>query len=302
MTANHIPEFRIATGETVAVISAAAAAIRSLSWRGRPLVRAFERDTFPPECAGEVLAPWPNRVADGRFRFAGTDYQLELTEPERGNALHGFTSGQLFEPVAGPGTTADRVTLAATLGPRPGWPWPIEVRAEYRVVANGLLARLTATNLASAPAPVALGAHTYLDAQGAPLDECTLCHDFALHQPLDERLIPTGHPVPLAEPGPWQMAGRVLDDSFRRDPGSAKRGRARLIAPDGRGVELDFSARCRWVQVFTSPGRQLAVEPMTAPPNALASGLDLEVLKPHESWGFDFAVSAFENSFPTPVN
>ena len=48
----------------------------------------------------------------------------------------------------------------------------------------------------------------------------------------------------------------------------------------------------KWVQVFVGPpGRRdiLAVEPMTAPPNALATGQDLIVLDPDETvtvaWG-----------------
>ena len=52
----------------------------------------------------------------------------------------------------------------------------------------------------------------------------------------------------------------------------------------------------RWLQVFTGDGlgpeqarRALAVEPMTCPANALASGTDLLVLEPgesfHASWG-----------------
>jgi aldose 1-epimerase len=57
-----------------------------------------------------------------------------------------------------------------------------------------------------------------------------------------------------------------------------------------------MDAACTWLQVFTSdslePERRraaVAIEPMTCPPNAFASGQDLIVLQPRESvtvrWG-----------------
>ena len=39
---------------------------------------------------GQLLAPWPNRVQDGSYEFAGESYQLALDEPERRNAIHGL--------------------------------------------------------------------------------------------------------------------------------------------------------------------------------------------------------------------
>ena len=43
-----------------------------------------------PAYRGALLAPWPNRVVDGRYTFDGEEQQLPLTEPERGHALHGL--------------------------------------------------------------------------------------------------------------------------------------------------------------------------------------------------------------------
>ena len=36
------------------------------------------------------LIPWPNRLAEGRYSFAGSEHQLPLDEPERENAIHGL--------------------------------------------------------------------------------------------------------------------------------------------------------------------------------------------------------------------
>ena len=74
----------------------------------------------------------------------------------------------------------------------------------------------------------------------------------------------------------------------------------RLERPDGHVIELWAGEGYRWLEVFTgdtlSPDRRrrgLGVEPMTAPPNALATGTDLVVLAPGDSldlaWGVRLA-------------
>jgi aldose 1-epimerase len=74
-------------------------------------------------------------------------------------------------------------------------------------------------------------------------------------------------------------------------------GRIRVTLSGGdRSTTLWAGAAFRWLQVFTGDGlgpeqarRALAVEPMTCPANAFASGTDLLVLEPGgafaASWG-----------------
>ena len=64
----------------------------------------------------------------------------------------------------------------------------------------------------------------------------------------------------------------------------------RVTISDGSGVGMRWGAACPWVQVHTAdkPGRPvhrigLAVEPMTCPPDAFNSGVDLDVVEPGES-------------------
>ena len=81
-------------GDFRAVVTELGASLRELTWRDRPLVLGFGEDELPLAYQGTVLAPWPNRIADGRYRFQGTSYQLALTEPDRRNALHGLVLGR----------------------------------------------------------------------------------------------------------------------------------------------------------------------------------------------------------------
>jgi aldose 1-epimerase len=69
-----------------------------------------------------------------------------------------------------------------------------------------------------------------------------------------------------------------------------------LTAPDGTAVELVADHRLRWTQWYVSPAldteagprRALAVEPMSAPPNALRTGESIATVRPrgrvHWTW------------------
>src|ERR1700742_2640871 len=91
----------LAAGRSLrAVITEVAAAIRHLSIDGVELTAGYEDDVLPPFGSGIVLVPWPNRVRDGRWTYHGQTMQLDITEPARGNALHGLlrhTPYQLVE-------------------------------------------------------------------------------------------------------------------------------------------------------------------------------------------------------------
>jgi aldose 1-epimerase len=75
---------------------------------------------------------------------------------------------------------------------------------------------------------------------------------------------------------------------------------ATLTAPDGSRLEIWQDDDWRYLQIFTTPvfpraggpGTAVAIEPMTAPPDALNSGDDLVWLEPGESyegrWGFRY--------------
>src|SRR5439155_521922 len=84
-------QYEIEAGQYRATVTELGAGLRELVFRGQPLIAGYEADQLPPAGAGQLLAPWPNRVDGGRYVFGGTEYQLALTEPARGNAIHGLT-------------------------------------------------------------------------------------------------------------------------------------------------------------------------------------------------------------------
>lgn len=294
-------ETSTSSGEVRATITAVAAGIRSLSINGIDLVPSYAEDRTPPMGAGIVLAPWPNRIRDGRWSHDGVEHQLAITEPARSNAIHGLLRYTEYKPIA---RERDSVTLAATVYPQLGYPFLLGTAVHYELVADGLKVTHFVENLGADAAPVALGSHPYLKIGGVPTADLMLRLDAASHIEVDERLLPTGEvPVDGSE---WdfrdgQRVGDLdLDDAFGEVASEGGQVLHSLTAPDGRSVSIWADDEFEYVQVFTTrefPGEDgdvaIAVEPMTAPAEAFNSGRGLKWLDPGEgwqlSWGIRFA-------------
>ena len=61
-------------GDYEAVISSVGASLRSLTFDGRDLTVPFDADEVRPSYRGATLAPWPNRIVDGLYTFAGVEF------------------------------------------------------------------------------------------------------------------------------------------------------------------------------------------------------------------------------------
>jgi aldose 1-epimerase len=296
-------QYEIAAGAYRAVITELGAGLRELHFGSRPVITRYAPDELPPGAAGQLLVPWPNRVEGGRYRLAGTSYQLDLSEPGLGTAIHGLTRWQPWSVIRSePGEVALRHVL---LG-RSGYPFCLEAEARYQVSDQGLRVSVSARNVGSRPAPYGTGSHPYLTAGTPRVDDCELTLPAARWLPADERGIPSAPPKDVAGTEFDFRAARTvgqarLDLAFtdlaRDDAGRAW---ARL-AGDGTEVALWAGPGYRWLQVFTGDTlgddhrrRALAVEPMTCPPNAFATGTDLIMLEPGDAVTHTWGIQARE--------
>ena len=153
-----------------------------------------------PDGRGQVLAPFPNRVADGRYTFGGRTCQVAMDEPERGNAIHGMVRWLDWAEVS---FTEHDVVLACVLRPQPGYAWELSLQVGYHLSADGLTVASSATNTGTEPAPFGMGFHPYLGV-GAAVDGLELLVPAGTHSPVpadrDERPVPvdvTGGPARL---------------------------------------------------------------------------------------------------------
>jgi aldose 1-epimerase len=284
-------QYEIRAGEISAVVTQVGGGLRALRAADRDLVAGFPADRERPLYRGSVLAPWPNRVGDGRYRWNGRDQQLSLTEPDRRSALHGLVCWSSWEPVDVTGTSAE---LATRIWPQPGYPHLLDLRVRYWVDERGLHWQLDALNVGEAVAPYGCSVHPYLVPGAGRVDDWTLTLPAARYLEVDpDRLLPrdlrdvTGTSFDLRRGG--GLRGLSIDHAFT-DVAAEPDGLARVVArsEDGTGVVLEWDpATLPWVQLHTADRPEpdldrsgLAVEPMTCPPNALQTGAGLIALAP----------------------
>lgn len=296
-------------GSQTAVVVTVGGGVRSYRVDGRDVLDGYAEDAVCDGARGQLLVPWPNRVADGRWEWNGTGRQLALTEPEQHNAIHGLARWAEWRPVE---RTEDTVTLAVRIPPQPGWDWTLDVTATHRLDVTGLTVTTAITNRGAGPAPVAAGAHPYLTVGTPTVDEASLLLPGRTRILTGEQQIPTGiEPVegtPFDFLAPRVIGGLRIDHAFAdlaRD--AAGRATLRLQAPDGRWSELWVDEAFGWIEIFTGdalpdPARRrqgLGVEPMSAPPNGLATGEGMVVLDPGEAWRGSWGVrSSLAASWP----
>ena len=286
-----------ADGGHEAIITRTGAMLSSYRVAGRDAVVPFEPGTVPPAFNGAVLAPWPNRVRDGRYTWDGTTYQVDINDLTRHNALHGLVFAEPWTVVS---QSDDAVSLGLDVPVQPGWPFRLHLVTTYSVGTDGLVIEVIAQNTGEEALPYGVGFHPWLATGGADIDDCTIQVDGDTHIVVDDRLLPVGsEPVegtPYDLRTPTSLAGLDLDDAWEDATFDADgRSWGRFGCPDGRTVAVWMEAPlvcwqvCSGDHVAALTRVGLAVEPMTCVAEAFNTGDHLIVLAPGEThavrWG-----------------
>lgn len=281
-----------------AVITEVGATLRVFDVAGRDVIVPFGEEEMCPAGHGAILAPWPNRLRDGRYTFDGRTHQAPVTEIPRNNALHGLVMWERWSLLD---STTNQVVLGLDTVPVRGYPWQLEMVAAYTLEGTTLTVEIDATNVSETPAPYGIGFHPWLSPGPGSLDDAVLRLDAGSWVTTDERLLPTGT-VPVPEQFDFRtergLGDTDLDDAFvdviRDDDGLAW---VRLTGTDGRTAavwmddSMDTFQVCSGDHIGTVAYRRagLAAEPMSCIADAFNTGERLVRLEPDETasvrWG-----------------
>ncbi len=120
--------FTLEAGAYQAQISSVGATLEALTVNGRDLL-VRNPETGPMLFfRGAIVAPWPNRIGDGTYTWDGEEIRTALTEPERGNALHGLVSFQQFTAAD---VSEEEIVLRTELFPSTGYPFHLLIGVRY---------------------------------------------------------------------------------------------------------------------------------------------------------------------------
>jgi len=289
---------RIAAGDLEAIFVPARGMLgASLRHRGEELLRRVE-DLAAAAAKGSsagipLLHPWANRLAGPVYEAAGRKVTLDLSSPLLhldGNRLpmHGvgwpLLAWEVYE--AKPDRIAARLdwSSAELLAV-----FPFRHRLEMTVTLrpDGLTVETTLVAGSDGPVPVSFGFHPYFGIPGLPRAQWRLTLPAMRKLVSDERGIPSGAEAPFAA-FDAALGAADFDDGF-----VVLEERPRFsLAGAGRRITVEFLAGYRYAQVFAPKDKDyIAIEPMTAATNALASGRGLRLVEPGERFRAVFGVT-----------
>jgi aldose 1-epimerase len=286
----------IKSGAFNAQISAVGASLVSLKNNGFDLI---EPDTKPGLYAGSVLAPWPNRIKDGKYRFNNTVFELPINEVVRNNSLHGLVANSVWEVIS---KTQTSVELGYVLDSPEIYPGKLQLKTRYKFYEDFLEISIDSLNIGNEMAPYGVSIHTYFVAgRKIKNDQLFLqlpCSDFM--QVDLERLLPIGLNTVDSTDFDFRVLKQIsdlfIDHAFKVDPTLPKQ--IRLLNAANMGVKLEFEGSTKWIQIHTADRQggddsrmAIAIEPMSCPPDAFNSGLDLLILAPNQSHTFRLKIS-----------
>ena len=242
-----------------------------------------------------LLHPWANRLAADRYRVNGTAVRLDPGSPlvqrdEHGLPIHGLLNGsprwQRTPAAAGWGISAE-LDFAAHPDLLAAFPFPHRLRLDIALRRRTLTVRTTLTATGEVPVPVAFGFHPYLRLPDVAREHWHVELPAMRHLELDASSIPTGASRPMpAQAG--RLGTRTFDDGYVDVPPGAQfvlaGGRRRIVVRLDEGYPV--------AQVFApAVADVICFEPMTAPPNALASGDRLTFVEPGRRCTATFSIT-----------
>ncbi len=266
----------------------------------------FFTEKLPMRSGFPILFPFPNRIRDGKFTWAGKTYELPIGDPAKKNAIHGFAFNCPWR-VLGHGANASGAWITAEFhGSQDApetlalWPSDYRLRITYRLFDRVLRVEAEVDNPGTQPLPWGIGYHPYFTVApfGGPAAVVTAAA--AKYWELRENL-PTGQVLDVDYARELRhgqfFANLNLDDLYTNiyDLTYDQEDRIGMIAvlqhPSGeKMLTLWVSEGFRELIGFTPPHREaICLEPYTCITDAInlqqqKVEAGLHVLMPGERW------------------
>ena len=213
-----------------------------------------------PKAGCYPLVPFSNRIAEGRFSWAGRSAALPI-HPGEAHALHGGAHRAAWRLVRHDAASATMAYRHAR-GDQ-GWPWSFEVEQDVRLGDGALALTLRITNTGEVEMPCGLGFHPYFPSRFAHRIRFAARTVWA---PDADFLGTPPRAVPAAED---YATPRPLEDVELTQYYGAWNGQAVLQGADGAAIRLEADAPLRHLVLHRPAGRgYFCVEPVSHVANA----------------------------------
>lgn len=285
-------ENTIVKGDLRLVTAAYGASLRGLAVRGSDgvysdVITGYRGRANKQGGQGDVLIPFPGRIAQGRYEFDGESHLMVMNDHEGPSAIHGFVRGSIWEAAIKDDLV--RYSTAINDSDYQGYPFALEIVVAYRLTGDGLAVETRLTNVGDGDAPVAAGFHPYFTVGSDHIDADTLYVPFSKHLEFGDYFLPTGRVLdvagtPLDFRSPRTIGATPLNVCYL-DPARDGDGkvRIRLTNPSGdRSVAVWLGDNYNYAVIYSGDAlpeehrrRSLAIEAQTCASDAFN----------HPEWG-----------------
>lgn len=243
---------------------------------------------------GSFLFPFPNRVKDGKYYNEGVFHQLPVNFAHENNAIHGLLLNKKFTITQEVCTNTEAILgLEYKSSGEEGFPYPFRISIEFVLSSSkGFGCKTIIRNESQFIMPAAVGWHPYFKL-GA-VDDCQISFPAKTELTVDRQMIPTGARNPEFYFEDFQP---LRDKNFDTCFGLNKENMhlIRLFNPSLSVVmnlwQEGGNKGFNYLQVYTPPDRgSIALEPMTAAPDAFNNSLGLYLMEAGDSCECSFGV------------
>jgi galactose mutarotase-like enzyme len=251
-----------------------------------------------------LLHPWANRLGARRLEVAGRQVDVDAADPPAGEdpnglPIHGLMSAapgwrvSRRDPTGDGGAVAADFDFAADPRLMRAFPFPHELTIEATLAGTVLTIATTVRASGDVPVPISFGYHPYFQLPGVGRDDWEIEIPVRERLLLDERMLPTGEQEAV-EVSSGSLGSRTFDDAYVAPAGSAPF----AVSGGGRRIAVAFDSGFAYAQVYAPADDDvIALEPMTAPTNALvAGGSELPLVAPGESYNATFSITVRDSS------
>lgn len=250
--------------------------------------------------AGVVMAPWPNRLEDGRWSMGDREFTAPINDAEGHNANHGLVLGKPFEVVE---QQTSRLKLSTNLFDEAAYPFDVTLTVTFALENTGLEITISADNAEAESVPIAFGLHPYFVADSTSqlqLNANTWIQKNPRNLPTES--LPIENSL-VAKSNFNAIAEMHVDDCFTDLVAEEETFVTRLTRPEaGITVELHQSEQLRFLMLYTlrENSKQertlIAIEPQTAAANAFKNLDQVTLLGPGNSFAATCKINLRKNS------
>ena len=236
-----------------------------------------DRDHKGASTMGDVLFPFPGRVKNGKYKFAGKNYRLSGVDIKDGQAIHGFAKNSDWQIIE---KHQDRVIIEFNIKKdeyqKRGFPFSLKIRLNYQLASNGFSCLTMVENFGDSPAPFGLGFHPYFTLGEENINSIKLKIRAKNLVEFDQNLIPTGKLISLNKENdldfgyPKAIGEREIDNCYFDLYFNQGVATTEISSNQGRKIAIWQNRSFPYLQIYSADTigekharRGLAIEPQT---------------------------------------